>query len=379
MQNRGMIVISSLSTLMLVIAMSFQPAATTDAAPLPIVAAASSPTDEVAEQKPIVEAVKAAIDRSDYRALNRLETEFRLTRSSTSSGIWKLSLFHWRILTELGPKGDGGGCDDRSTDFFQGWLAATPGEAALHISRAAVLEAYAWCIRGGGYAGSVSREALDSFQAKVAEARGILTAHPTASIDPHYYAVMERIYIDQGAEKSDFKRLLDDATSREPNYHYLYFNAYRYFQPQWYGSDAEVDELARYAAARTTKAEGLGMYARYYWFAIDCHCDIDQSIDWPTMKRAMRDVMARYPADWNAANFARIACRMNDPNEAAAWLRNVKGDPGQAWGDRDEMRRCLRMAQASPASAERSSKRCAYAAIEQWPNEDFDRYCRQSD
>ncbi|MFL6756900.1 MAG: hypothetical protein ACJ8EG_04935, partial [Sphingomicrobium sp.] len=349
-----MIVISSLSTLLLVIAISLQPAATSDAAALPIVAA-SSYTDEVAEQKPIVEAVKAAIDRSDYRALNRLETEFRLTRSRTSSGIWKLSLFHWRILTELGPKGDGGGCDDRATDFFQGWLAATPGEAALHISRAAVLEAYAWCIRGGGYAGSVSREALDSFQAKVAEARGILTAHPTASIDPHYYAVMERIYIDQGAEKSDFKRLLDDATSREPNYHYLYFNAYRYFQPQWYGSDAEVDELARYAAARTTKAEGLGMYARYYWFAIDCHCDINQSIDWPTMKRAMRDVMARYPADWNAANFARIACQMNDPNEAAAWLRNVKGDPGKAWGDRDEMRRCLRMAQASPASAERSS------------------------
>lgn len=170
--------------------------------------------------------------------------------------------------------------------------------------------------------------------------------------------------------------LLDEATSREPAYHYLYFEAYRYFQPQWYGSDDEVDELARYAAARSKRAEGRGMYARFYWQALDCNCDVEGTLDWPTMKLAMRDVMARYPADWNAANFARIACRMNDADETAAWLGHVSGDPSQAWDDNDEMRRCLRKAQASPAAAERSSQRCAYAAIEQWPNEDFERYCR---
>lgn len=338
--------ILSLPTILLVLAMSLQPAAIAEVAPPPISAAASSPTDEAAEQKPIFEAVRAAIDGRDYSALNSMEHEFRRTRARTSSGIWKLSVFHWRVLAELGPKGEGTDCDDRSTDFFQGWLAATPAEAAPYISRAAVLEAYAWCIRGGGYAYSVSPEAHDMFTAKVADASSILTAHRAiASTDPHYYAVMERIYIDQSADKPEFMRLLDEASSHEPDYHYLYFNAYRYFQPQWYGSDAEVDELARYAAARAKGAEGLGVYARFYWFALDCNCAVEGSIDWPTMKLAMRDVMARYPADWNAANFARIACRMNDPREAAAWLARVNGDPSQAWSDKDEMHRCQRMAE----------------------------------
>ena len=328
-------------TILLVISMILSPAANSVA----------PPADEIAEQQTIISAVKEAIHRQDYKALNRMENEFRQTRSRTGSGIWKLSVFHWRVLTELGPRGDEGQCDDRSTNFFQGWLAASPTEPAPYIARAAVLEVYAWCIRGSGYAHSVSEQAFERFGAKVDEARKILTEHRNiASVDPHYYAVMERIYIDQGAEKSDFNQLLDEATSREPDYHYLYFNAYRYFQPQWYGSDAEVDDLARYAAARTARAEGLGLYARFYWFALDCNCAIDRSIDWPTMKKAMRDVMARYPSDWNAANFARISCLMKDPKEAASWFARVEKDYTQAWGDKNEMHRCESVAQSVGSS-----------------------------
>jgi hypothetical protein len=232
-------------------------------------------------------------------------------------------------------------------------LAATPTEPAPYISRAAVLESYAWCLRGSGYANSVSEQAFERFAAKVDEAYEILSEHrKTASIDPHYYAVMERIYIDQGAEKADFKRLLDEATLREPDYHYLYFSAFRYFRPQWYGSDAEVDEIARYAVTRTTRTEGLGMYARFYWFALDCDCPIRGLVDWPTMKAAMRDVMARYPSDWNAANFARISCHMLDPDEAASWFARVKGDYSEAWSNKDELRSCESMAQLASKSSE---------------------------
>src|SRR5688572_3228652 len=90
---------------------------------------AQPPTDEITEQKVIIDAVKAAIDRNDYNALNKMAIEFRQTRSRTSSGIWKLSVFHWRVLAELGPRGEGQ-CDDRSTSFFQDWFAKTPNEPA---------------------------------------------------------------------------------------------------------------------------------------------------------------------------------------------------------------------------------------------------------
>jgi hypothetical protein len=336
--------------------------------------AASPLAGEAAEQEPIIDAVKTAIDRHDYNALNRMETEFRKTRSRTGSGIWRLSVFHWRVLTELGPKK--GDCQDRSADFFKGWIAATPDQPAPYITRAAVLEDYAWCLRGDGFASSVSALVFGRFAAKVDEASKILADHHRiASIDPHYYAVMERIYIDQGAAKADFKRLLDEGTAQEPDYHYLYFDAYRYYQPQWYGSDAEIDELARYAAARTARTEGLGMYARFYWFATDCKCSIRNSIDWSTMKAAMRDVMDRYPSDWNAANFARISCDMRDYKEAGNWLNRVKKDYSDAWNDEVEMRRCESMAQVQKSTIH-SAERCPYAAIEAWPNADFEKYCR---
>ena len=352
-----------LRTFLLAMAMAFLPAPA---------AMASPPGDEIAEHKIVIDAVKTAIERNDYDALNNMETEFRRTRARTTSGIWKLSIFHWRVKTELGPRGEDQ-CDDRSTGFFDRWLAKTPNEPAPYISRAAVLEAYAWCIRGGGYADSVSDEALEAFAAKVDEARRILDEHrATAAVDPHYYAVMSRILIDQGAEKTEFKQLLEEAAAVDPDYHYVYFDAYRYFQPQWYGSDAEVDAFARYSAARA-KSEGLGMYARYYWYALDCDCGgIAQSIDWPKMKQAMRDVIARYPSDWNAANFARISCVMEDPQEARSWLARVKGDYTVAWTKMPELMRCLEMAQP----LERSTERCPYAAREGWSRADVDEYCR---
>ena len=367
-------------TLLLAIAM-FLSSVACSAAPSPGEAGIDADTSaapplagELAEERPIIDAIKIAIDRRDYSALNAMETEFRKSRSRTGSGIWKLSVFHWRVLTELGPKK--GNCDDRSTDFFKRWIAAAPNQPAPYITRAAVLEDYAWCLRGDGFASSVSGQAFAGFAAKVDEAQKILADHRRiAAVDPHYYAVMERIYIDQGADKDDFKRLLDEGTAQEPDYHYLYFDAYRYYQPQWYGSDAEIDELARYAAARTTRAEGLGMYARYYWHALNCKCAIRNSIDWPTMKTAMRDVMDRYPSDWNAANFARISCEMRDYEEAGKWLNRVKKDYTDAWTDKVEMRRCEAMAQVQKSTIH-SAERCPYAAIEAWPNADFEKYCR---
>jgi hypothetical protein len=333
----------------------------------------AAPMDETADQKVIIDAVKVAVDRHDYRALDKMENEFRRTRSRTISGVWKLSLLHWRVLTELGPKE--GQCGDRSADFFRGWFADSPTQPAPYIDRAAVLEDDAWCIRGVGFANSVSGQAFEGFGAKVAEARKMLVSHRgVASTDPHYFAVMERISIDQGAEKADFKHLLDEGTAREPDYHSLYFDAYRYYQPQWYGSDGEIDGLARYAAKQTTSSEGLGMYARFYWHALACDCAIP-SVDWPTMKAGMRDVMARYPSDWNAANFARISCKMQDPKEAASWFARVKKDYTAAWTDKVEMRRCESMAQFQ-TSAIHTADRCPYAAIEMWPNADFEKICR---
>lgn len=337
----------------------------------PTVQAVGDPADEIAEQDVVNNAVKSAVARNDYDALSTMANQLRRDRSRTGSGVWKLSIFHSRILAELGPRE--GQCDDRSAGFFRDWMAKTPKDAAPIVARAATLEAQAWCIRGGGYARSVSGPALAGFKAKVGEARALLNERKIqASVDPHYYVVMVRIAIDTAADKAIFRQLLDEATAREPNYHTLYYEAYRYYQPQWFGSAAEIEELARYAAGRTTGNDRPGMYARYYWFVLDCGCgDMAPSVDWPTMKQSMRDVMAGTPSAWNAANFARIACSMDDPQETRAWFASVTGDYSVAWPNLSQLNQCQKS-----APLERSTERCPQAAREGWSAADVDRYCR---
>jgi hypothetical protein len=50
------------------------------------------------------------------------------------------------------------------------------------------------------------------------------------------------------------------------------------------------------------------------------------------MKLAMKDVAKRYPEPWNLANFAEIACAMNDCVVAKEYLLALGDDDGsEAW------------------------------------------------
>lgn len=340
-------------------------------APALVAPVVGDPADEITEQNTVNNAVKAAVAQHDYAGLSAMANQFRLERSRTASGVWKLSVFHSRIRAELGPRQ--GQCDDRSEDFFRDWMKQSPNDATPVVARAAVIEAQAWCIRGGGYAPSVSQAALTSFRSRVSDALALLHARKAqASADPHYYAVMVRLAIDTAADKASFRRLLDEATAREPNYHYLYYEAYRYYQPQWFGSSAEIEQLARYAAARATGKDRAGIYARYYWFVLDCKCgDMEQAVDWSAMKQSMRGLMAHTPSAWNAANFARIACTMDDSAETRAWFASVTGDYSVAWPSLSQLNQCQKS-----APLERSTERCPQAAREGWSSADVDRYCR---
>jgi hypothetical protein len=326
--------------------------------------------DELEERRVIVEAIQKAVARRDFAALERMASDFRTSKARTTSGVWKLAIFHQQLLVEVGPSK---GCDKPSSNLSSDWLIRSPANPAAIVVRAAVIESDAWCLRGPGEADAVSRQAFQRFHAKADEAFRLLDDRKKeASVDPHFYAVMARIGIDQGFDKSDYRALLDEASARAPDYHYAYYEASRYYQPQWFGSLTEIEAMGRYAAERAGEYE-QGMYARYYRYVFDCRCDfMERSVDWPTMKQSMRAVMARYPTDWNAATFARISCAMKDGEEAGKWFDRVKGDVIDAWANPSEMLQC----KTSAGRTSRSTERCPQAAREAWSVEDMDRFCR---
>lgn len=119
-----------------------------------------------------------------------------------------------------------------------------------------------------------------------------------------------------------------------------------YNAPKWGGSAQAIEDFARAAVGRTRKTEGEGMYARIYWYAAQSqyHDQLfsQSKVDWPTMKRGIHDVLARYPDAWNLNNFARFACLAGDRAEAQALAARVGDIPdADVWNrDRGEFQAC---------------------------------------
>ena len=90
------------------------------------------------------------------------------------------------------------------------------------------------------------------------------------------------------------------------------------------------------ATAKTLQWEGVGMYARIYWYASQAQFDDDlfgkSMVDWPKMKAGFEDVISRYPDSWNINNYAKFACLAKDKNKTSELFKRI-GDTVviQAW------------------------------------------------
>jgi hypothetical protein len=292
----------------------------------------------------IFDRVKALVDARDFHALNSIEQEYRTTRARTPSGVWKLSEFHGAVHAALPEADENQRCALAAGPFLNAWAAATPSEPTPYIAAANMLVGRAWCFRGVSYADNVSGEAWKPFHENILAAEKTLSTHKSvAAKDPEFYVVMEDIYRAEGRPRAEFEKLLDEATAKEPYYYELYAHAYYYNMPQWFGGNSEIERAARYAVKRTRGQDGLGAYARYYWNATGEGCQCWQhAIDWPTMKLAMKDVAKRYPEPWNLANFAEIACAMNDSVVAKEYFLALGDDDGsEAWpSDKNAWQKC---------------------------------------
>ena len=306
----------------------------------PVEKASITTLDDQVVRDGITHRVDALLRAEDFATLNRMAAEFRTTRARTPSGVWKLRTFHLSVRQYLAQAQPAGECVSTAGPILKRWMAADPTAPTPVITQASVLLEQAWCKRHGSAWGEAA------FLADALEADEWLAAHKaSASIDPEYYATAEDIAFVTRHEKGDFERLLAEGITHEPRYYGLYFSAMKYYLPSAYGSNEQVDRIARLAVDKTSASDGAGAYARVYWAYVNCGCEIWQSsVDWPLMKRSMADVVVRYPADWNIVNFARIACQMGDGPEAAKYLGKLKNDNGLAWASDEERDQCFTVA-----------------------------------
>ena len=279
----------------------------------------SSAGDEIAARNKVFSEVKNLIAANDFNSLTTLEETYRTSRSRTASGYWYLGLFHAEVESfVLEGLTAAEGCVPLHADFVARWRAAVPTNPAPIIAEATMLLNEGWCYRGDGFANTVTPEAWAIFQDKLQAAYELLeTNKQIASINPEYYAVQTTLYRGLNAPADKFKDLMDEATKREPGYYRTYTNGVFYHLPKWGGSWGEVDRFLRYAAKKSEKTDGSGLYVRILWNLEVCNCDIIKEVaDWPTLQASMRDVYQRFPNGRNREYFMKLSCKMGKPQEA---------------------------------------------------------------
>ena len=296
---------------------------------------------ELTERKAAMERIHQQILAHDFVALDATERTWRLQRSRTASGVWKLELFY-DAMWFLGQRSPAPDCSDSADAFLGEWRKRSPKSPAPFIASAARLLDTGWCYRGDGHASSVDEAAWEPFHEHVAAAHDMLARHKAvASLDPHYYAVMADIYVAEGRSGEEFAALLKEAAGREPYYYPLYDEAFRYYEPQWFGSHEAEEALASLAVEHTRARDRTSAFARVYWHAMECSClPPPEALNLPVLRQSMKDLAELYPDPWNVAHLAKMACAIRDPDLARQYFETLpRGDDGQSgwetWGGVD--------------------------------------------
>ncbi len=309
-------------------------------------------SDEIAERTAIMETSSRALARRDYAALEAMARHFRQTRVRTPSGTWKLPYLYYGLGYGLPIKASDGSCQTDLIAADRAWLKASPNDPAPIIALAMALESYAECLRGSGYASTVTPERMAGFHRNAQAAQDLLAGNKAlASTDPQFYAVSANLAIDLGLDRERMQALLEEAAGRYPTYYSTYLEAARYYLPHWYGEAFDIDRLARFAAAHTGPAEGGSAYARVLWSTDECQCFNVAEVDRDQMKISMADIMRAYPNSWNAEAFARFSCRLGDAQEARKYYAQVTQDSTYGWRDEEEHSACRQFAGLPPTPA----------------------------
>ena len=294
---------------------------------------------ELALRKSIAEQFKDLFMHKKFNEINKISEHYRKTEERTPSGVWKLTPFYRGAGLLHDKKKDD---EKQRSELFaiaQEWIDKDPSPAA-YIIDARLYYNLAWDIRGHGYANTVSKEQWMGFSTNLHKAHQILEESKViSSVDPEWYANMISLSRDEQWPAADTEALYTEAMTKFPYYYEIYFSILAGLQPKWGGSYKLIEEFAKSAVEHTKEKEGNSLYAKIYWNFTQIACctnnDVfgDTLLNWNEMKEGIKDVLARYPDQWNINNFAYFACVAKDKEETNFLMSQITTPEPKAWNN----------------------------------------------
>lgn len=267
-----------------------------------------------------------------FRELSRLENSYLTSQSRTADGDWKLMSFY----TGVGRFGEQNASEEKSwataEETALTWAHKLPASPAGHIAYAMALIGHGRAIRGVGPADAMKPENLQNFAAQIEKAQAyLLKTKKIAGRDPRWYETLLSAAAAQDLDESKFEKLFHEARTRFPYYYPIYFAAIDYLGPKWQGDRKKIEQFALKAVSATKKHDKTGIYAKIYWHASQSIPGPDLFTDapsvWRHMSKAMDDVLAKYPDQWNINHFAYFACLAHDKEKTKHLISKIKKEP----------------------------------------------------
>ena len=304
---------------------------------------AAAHADEIEERNAVKTAAFTAFANGDFPRLDALASEYRDKASRFPSGVWKLSFFYLGI-SDRAPSGQPDAIAWRQLrEETAQWVSAYPQSSTAILVHGIVLENEAWSFRLDDDNGRVSPAQIEAYKATMAQARDFLEEHKAVGAqDPHWYVSMVRVATALRLPKDVIMALVQESSQRKPYYYQTYFAAVDYFSPKWGGNAQSLEEFVRAVVAQTRDEEGLALYARIYWAALQSWYakTIWPALNWPDFRRGVHDVLKKYPDQWNLNSFARFSCVAQDMALASDLFAQISTPDLAVWGRREDFNTC---------------------------------------
>lgn len=290
-------------------------------ASMPLLALAQSKVPE--EQDRLKAEIFRLTAANDFVGVERLVATNMSSQARFADGLWKgsfLYMYFTNAATELFT-------DDKS------WKSALDHVEALAKGRPQawmmyeeLLSARAWQARGSGNASTVKPEAWPIFKRYLTRARDVLESHKGAlSTNPAWYSTRLTLATELGEGEKASASLFDEAVSKHPAYHAIYFGRMRSLSPNWGGSRAQMLNLLDRVANLGEATRREAMYARLVWYADDTGYALthDKAIDAAALNRSAEVLVDSFPDQRNVQKMFFMACERSDKALTSKMLQKV--------------------------------------------------------
>jgi len=275
----------------------------------------------------------------DYKSLDALIDYLRSNKIRTSSGLWLQSFYYAGFENMIGRARDEAVYDQNDEEFSR-WIEGNKSSDAAHLALSMSMISRAWLYRGDGYAGTVSEDAGDKFQAQISKTKKFLLEHKSISErDPEWYSQLFIVLrAANTTDEASYRKYFDEATKRYPDYYPIYFNASVFYLPKWHGDADSFEQFAKYAGKNLSAENANAVYARIYWANVCTRCG-DKDVanwreHWPDLRAGFDQVIKDYPDQWNINSYARIACSAYDQDKTLEVMKKISGSPiPNAWDE----------------------------------------------